>query len=289
MKVDLPANSRYFSLLVPEKNKQEKKSFLNPQKASSPLFDFSEIQKNSAQLKKKAALARMAQLKTQLEAMLKLAHTGAISPRLIAQMARELKSLVAQYGSANGGGSELRIPQFSVSGEGSAESAETVETVEASAEMAALAEEAEIAATETANVSETEIQAALAAAKEFENNPATKADETSDSDSVKQKTVQGVQDKSADMAADSAFFKEAKRLAKIIKLLMDASKKAESEQEIKEEKNAKRDIKEMDETIAKVETETMAAYSSNLSVGGYGEAGDAVQPEINVGNVSIYV
>lgn len=297
MKINSSTDSLFANLTSSIKNKQEEKTLWNQQKQSNALFDFSAIQKSAAQTKKQAAYARMAMLKAQLEAMLKFSGAGGVNPKFVAQLARELKSLVAQYGSASGGsgGSVVTVPQISVATGDEASSNGVVAEAEAAAAEAAATETAEVAA--APSVSEADVQAAIAAASDLEDDPSKGTEaEVSSVDDTKQKT--GTDNKSSDKAADSAFFTEAKRLAQIIKVLMARAKKAESEEEKKELKRAKNDIAEMDETIANVEKETMAAYSSGgavdggagaSSVGAVNAADTTVQPIVNIGNVSIYV
>ena len=100
--------------------------------SAKPLIDFSQIQQKASESKKSAARQRMAQLKSQIEAMMKFSMFD-VNPRLIAQLAKELKSLVAEYGDA---GMSVAVPSTagaSSEAESGAEAAEAADSAVAAA------------------------------------------------------------------------------------------------------------------------------------------------------------
>ncbi len=204
---------------------------------------------SAAETRKAAARERMAQLKSQLEALLKY-PVGSVSPRFIAQLAKELKSLVAQYG-----GTGVSIPSESSATAASQPDADAAQ--DASAADGAAAEDA-------AAPTEAEIQGALAAA-----SAATAA--TTDSKAAADGKAEArdspamperAHARAAGNAADKEFFEEAKKLAKIIKALLTKSKEADAE----DVKKAKKAIEDMDETIRKVESNVMDGEPSRLEI-----------------------
>ena len=266
-----------------------------------------DIRANSAQAKKNAAKMRMDMLKQQIEAMMKLAVTGKIDPATIARLAKELKSLVAEYGSAGGGASAagaISTPQAVVeggaestteaTGELSAEAAAagaspSVETVTSQpAEAAAAAAEAGAAATEASAAAAT-ATAASATATEASKTAATegKTQEAQESEG-KQRSASSpsASSKSSGDSGDAAFLAQAKELAQKIKMLLAISKQNEaSERKLKEAQQA---VEEIDPAISKAEG-NMAAESLMAIPALYDGGGEAVAIDESFGGVSVQV
>ncbi len=215
-------------------------------------FDLSKQLQSAEQMRKAAAWTRMAQLKSQLEALLQFS-AGDVNPRLVAQLARELKSLVAQYGNPGGAmPTAVNIPTGSTGGSPADGDVPAADDVPAEAPAAA---EAETKAVEGDIPSEAEIQGIVAAA-------AAAAEDASASDAQKPGTDESNDERRASIslkkpgdAADRAFFAEAKKLAQMIKsLLKGHAKKAVSDpQEAKDAKDAKRAVDEMEKAIRDAE------------------------------------
>ncbi len=273
MKIDAQSTSSFSQTLWQlEESRNDRKKQRASEEEAKRLSALESLRNmpSAAETGKAAAQARMAQLKSQLEALMKYSM-GSVNPRLIAQLAKELKSLVAQYG-----GTGISIPSVP---SGSADS-------QASADAAQGASATDGASTETAAApSEAEIQSALATA-----SAATTAagSEAAADDKTKAQTSSAIPGemhaKGSANSADKAFFEEAKKLAGLIKALLKKGKEVNAE----DEKKAKQAIAEMDETIRKVESNVMDGESSRVEFS-YEPSGAAVSVSESSGNVATFI
>ncbi|QZA77311.1 hypothetical protein K4H28_13625 [Deefgea tanakiae] len=192
--------------------------------------------------RKQAAQARMAQLKAQIENALRFAHIGSGNPRMVAQLAKELKALVAQYGGSSGSVGNMVMPTVNgEQGNTAQATAATEQGAEQSVDVAQMAEAAQVAAEATTAAASAEDAVAQDQAEEktkdqLENN-ATTPNTSRQGD-----------------AGDKAFFALAKELAQKLKLLLAIeNQKIKTEADQKDAKIAKKEIEAVGEAIEKAE------------------------------------
>ncbi len=221
-----------------------------PDKKSDPksftLDFFKQTQSNKTEVmsrRKQAAQSRIAQLKAQIENAMRFAHIGSGNPRMVAQLAKELKSLVAQYGGSSGSVGHIGMQTISSSEQGTSSSAtnNTEQSAEQSVDAAQVAEAAQVAAEATAAAS-----SADKAAQQESNDKNGETDE---------KTNASPLDTSRHgNTGDQAFFALAKELAQKLKFLLAIeNQKVKTEIAQKEAKIAKNELQAVDEAIKKAE------------------------------------
>lgn len=192
--------------------------------------------------RKSAAKARIAELKQRIENMMRFAHVGKGNPRIVADLAKELKTLIAQYG---GSASAVSIP--AMSNESSASSS--------AADKAALSENG----TDVESSGRTSEESPAATQANNEREPNARAD-SSPHNAINTSLKQQSGD-----AGDSAFFTEAKKLAQMLKqLLAIENRKLKTEADQKELRAAKRAIDEVGEAMEKA-VEDLRAEQEQLN------------------------
>ncbi len=273
MKIDAQSTSSFSQTLRQlDESRNERRKQMASQKEAERLSALESLRNmpSAAETRKAAAQARMAQLKSQLESLMKYSM-GSVNPRLIAQLAKELKSLVAQYGGT--GVSIPSVPSASADSQTNANAAQ-----DASA--------ADDAPSETAAASsEAEIQSALAAASAAATAAGSEAAADDKTQARTSSAIPGeAHAKQSGNSADKAFFEEAKKLAGIIKALLKKGREVDAE----DEKKAKKAIAEMDETIRKVESNVMNGESSRIGFS-YESSGAPVSAPESSGNVATFV
>ncbi|MCL2635155.1 MAG: hypothetical protein FWD50_00795, partial [Betaproteobacteria bacterium] len=159
---------------VEETKKDEEKE---KTKALAP--SFAQQAQSASEARKGALGMRLAQIKSQLEALMKL-PADSISPRVLRQLARELKAIVAQYQQLSGGTASA-MPNASanptVAGQaGAAATGDAAGAAATAAAAEAAAAEAAAAADSVPAVSAAEIEQALAAADEEATAPGSEVD-----------------------------------------------------------------------------------------------------------------
>ena len=236
-----------------------------------------------SEMRKNALRMRLGLLKKQVEGLVKFSrgNPDAINPRLIKQLARELKALVAEYGrlcrSTAGGAPNISV-RVSVDQPGEQAVAAMGDASSAAVAAAAAAAEAESAPP----TSEAEIQQVLAAAAQAADQSTSGADgkiDEEDNDSDKKSGIGETNTRgSSGNAEDRAFLEVAKKVAQMLKALLKTVKAASNEEEAKEIKKAKKEIEDLEETIRKVEESLFGGQTvgADLAL----EAGNASVPEV---------
>ncbi|MCL2524042.1 MAG: hypothetical protein FWF20_02565 [Betaproteobacteria bacterium] len=243
-------------------------------------------QAQSATAARKGALGqRIAQIKAQLEAMMKL-PAGSISPRMLKQLASELRSIVAEYKQLSEAASS-GMPNVAVNPTVAGPSGATASGDAAGAAATAAAADAAAAAAESAPaVSEAEIEQALAAAEEEAPTQAGETEKENNAPGVfpnapnETRRETGTINAKASSGAegDKAFFEAVKDLSRKLKFLMTLVKNAANKDEEKEIKAAKKAIADLDDTISEAE-EDLAGNQPVVAGVSYEASGTAV-PEI---------
>jgi hypothetical protein len=260
--------------------KTEKKS--DPK--SFTLDFFKQTQSNKTEVmssRKQAAQSRIAQLKAQIENAMRFAHIGSGNPRMVAQLAKELKSLVAQYGGSSGSVGNIGIPTISSSEQGSTPQASSSATnnaeqsAEQSVDAAQVAEAAQVAAEATATAASVD-----EATQQDANNKNGEADEKPNA-SPQEASRHG-------NAGDQAFFALAKELAQKLKLLLAIeNEKVKTEIEQKDAKTAKKEIEAVGEAIEKAEVsvtnehEEIAAMNASASYDASGSVSSSTESSVS--------
>ncbi|WP_028455765.1 hypothetical protein [Chitinilyticum litopenaei] len=249
----------------------------NPQDAEQPpagatprpaggsgLFDsLNRMNEETARSRKDAAKARMAQLKAQLDNLLKFAGIGKGNPRLVAQLARELKALVSQYGGAAGSpAAQSGTPQ------GAAQS-----MVGAQAAPANSAQSGQ-QASETADSASLVTSAAQTAG----TSPAggtDKAGEDAGQPADAPLATGGQAQRNGGLSGeDQAFLDEARELAQKIKaLLAQEIRKKQAETSDRDERDARAAIADMEQTIKDSETALAGSGMASVASAGYDASG----------------
>jgi hypothetical protein len=241
---------------------EEAKKSEEKEKTKAPAPSFAQQTQNISDARKGGLGMRLAQIKSQLEILMKL-PAGSISPRVLKQLAYELKAIVAEYkqlsAPAPGG-----TPNVSVNPTvaGQTNVAATGDATAAAAEAAA----AEAAAAENAPVvSEANIEQAIAAAEEETAAPDSEVEEENEATGVSpnppgesnEKRETGTRDvkASAGNDGDRKFFELVKDLSQKLKFLMSLVKKATNDSEEREIKDARKAIKDLNETIHEAESD----------------------------------
>ena len=285
MKIDL-MNAALFSRTLFRANDAKNRDGHSPgtrEKTGGALsFDFSQQVQSAAEARKAAAYQRMAQLKSRLESLMKYS-LGSVNPRLVAQLAKELKSLIAQYGSAGGVSMPVALngPAMPQSGQAAAEQgAHTADKPPTEAPVAAEAVEKQVP-------SEAEMRKALTALASVENASSKLTGEDAAKTPLNN-SIENSRNKETGSAADREFFAEARKLARMIKALLRKNREREAAdpQEAKDIREAKKAIREMEDTIGQTEREMMAGqtFASDLTY-----QPDATPAPESIGSVSTFI
>ncbi|QLG89140.1 hypothetical protein HQ393_13300 [Chitinibacter bivalviorum] len=217
-----------------------------------------ELNAQSIQNRKSAAQARIAELKLRIENMMRFASIGKGNPHMVVQLAKELKSLVAQYGGT--GGSMMAMPTAS----GTASSSESSNASEDAASAQAQADAAQVAAQASAQAATSE-----KGTTDAESTPNDKPDAPAHQFNIGQ---QGGD------AGDKAFFAEVKKLSNMLKqMLAMENRKLKTEAEQHDFKVAKNSIREVEEAAVKAEANVAAEHAHAAQEGGaiYNASGEA--------------
>lgn len=212
------------------------------QNLKARLKKIQDVRSEAISTRKALARARMALLKQQIEALQKLAGSGAISPHMIASLVRELKSLVAQYGGSDG---SVSLP--STSSDGAVSAAPDASTEVAVAAIDPSAES--VPSTDEVSVPDEAAVVAVAASSET-SQPAATATTGSAIAATDGKSILAGRQGSAD---DANFFAEVKKLAQQLKMLLSMQRKPKNILEQQDLKKAQKEMEGLDEVIAKAE------------------------------------
>jgi len=276
---------------------------LGPSKGA--LSKLKNVNSDVASARKAAARMRIAQLKQQIEFLQKLAGSVEIPVHLINRLARELKSLVAMYGSSSGGGGGSTSPvarQVSVAtaesptatGETPAEpgiSTEPTDIVEAIAESVADPVAGPVPIVNAGN--ETIEQAEEAPVNPFattQSGVATLPDEQHQAEknrtniSALSERIKAHQKNSE---ADALFFLEARRLAQMLKNILEVQKaRAKKLADQEEIKKARKALEDLDKAIAVAE-KTAADENTASMKAIFAEVANHVSQMAGVGSVAL--
>ncbi|MCL2658016.1 MAG: hypothetical protein FWD62_11500 [Betaproteobacteria bacterium] len=265
-----------------EKKEQEKIKTLAP--------SFTQQAQSASDARKGALGQRLAQIKSQLEALMKL-PAGSISPRVLRQLARELKDIVAEYkqlpSPAPGGMLNVSVNP-TVAGQAGSTATDDAATAVATAAAAEVAA-AETAAAENAPaVSAAEIEQALAAADDEAATPGSEVEEENEATGAspnppnesneKRKTGTVDVKTSAGNDGDRKFFELVKDLSQKLKFLLALVKKATNKTEEREIKDARKAVEDLDDTIHKAE-DNLSGNQPLVADGTYEASGTTV-PEV---------
>ncbi|WP_373973746.1 hypothetical protein NT239_08755 [Chitinibacter sp. SCUT-21] len=192
----------------------------------------------AGQSRKSAAKARMAELKQRLDNLLRFAGVGKGNPRIVAELAKELKALVAQYGGSTPG--DAVASKLTLNTESQHDTAQNPQS--------------ETSSTETEG-----------------RNPEKSAEQASTAPAHLALHVAG---RGRD-PADQAFLSEAKQLASRIKqLLAQENRKLKTEIDQHELKAAKKAITELDAALKEAEQGNAAAPNGeNIAATTYDASG----------------
>jgi hypothetical protein len=214
----------------PENNRDEKNNTESSQSKNNRLDFFSrlnEIDTQAVQNRKSAAKARMAELKQRIDNMMRFSFIGKGNPRMVAELAKELKALVAQYGGS--AGAAMTAPTSEAPPSNASDQTNAAQTIREQAQASAAAA-ADVAA-----------QASDKASKDEQANktPAEQSTEQNQRSDGTQKNTQAHR-QSGD-AGDKEFFAEVKKLSdKLKQLLAMENRQLKTERDQQELREAKK-------------------------------------------------
>lgn len=230
----------------------------------------STAQPAASQQRKDAAKARIMELKQRLDLMQRFSGLGKANPQQVAQLARELKNLVARYAGLDGGSSPLGMTATPMPADSNSTVTDNTAAATASAEQAA------------ANVATPDTTASKTEADQDEDA----ADNTPNPNDV---PANSPQQANSSNRADQDFFSEAKTLARRIKaMLQQENRQLHNEAEQKKFRQAREAILEMDKMLRDAESAVAADSQPVVSSTPYDASGAANPEVISSGSVSVY-
>lgn len=230
----------------------------------------SPTQPSASQQRKDAAKARIMELKQRLDLMQRFSGLGKANPQQVAQLARELKNLVARYAGLDGGSSPLGMTATAMPADSNSTATDNTAAATASAEQAA------------ANVATPDTTASKAEADQDEDA----ADNTPNPNDV---PANSPQQANSSNRADQDFFSEAKTLARRIKaMLQQENRQLHNEAEQKKLRQAREAILEMDKMLRDAESTVAADSQPVVSSTPYDASGSAGS-EVTVSSISIHI
>lgn len=241
-----------------------------------------EINTQAVQDRKSAAKARMAELKQRIENMMRFAGIGKGNPRLVAELAKELKALVAQYGGS--AGASMTASDNASNTSNTSQSATAGPTGSEPASTAAeLAESSTSVSEQTSSDEKTSAaHSEPSGEKSTEKTGSQRADGTQ---SPAERRPGGAGD-----AGDKEFFAEVKKLSnKLKQLLAMENRQLKTEMDQRELRAAKKSLQDITEAVQKAEA-SVADEQAQIAIqqGGaiYSASGEASLA--SSGNLSVF-
>ncbi|WP_348946515.1 hypothetical protein ABHF33_08240 [Chitinibacter sp. FCG-7] len=241
-----------------------------------------EINTQAVQDRKSAAKARMAELKQRIENMMRFAGIGKGNPRLVAELAKELKALVAQYGGSTGAAVGMPASDNASNTSNPSQAATAGQTGSEQASAAAELAESATSASDKTSSDEKASAARTEPSAEKTDDPHQRGDGMQCS---AERRPSGAGD-----AGDKEFFAEVKKLSsKLKQLLAMENRQLKTEMDQRELRAAKKSIQDVAEAVQKAET-SVADEQAQIAIqqGGaiYSASGEASVS--STGNLSVF-